>query len=80
MKPKTKLKKKLNLFDLFAIASGAMISSGLFVLPGLAFYFAGPAMLIAYLIASLLMFPAVFSISELATAMPKSGGNYFFVQ
>jgi APA family basic amino acid/polyamine antiporter len=80
MKPKTKLKKKLGVFDLFAIASGAMISSGLFVLPGLAFYFAGPAMLIAYLIASLLMFPAVCSISELATAMPKSGGNYFFVQ
>ena len=30
------LKKELNLLDVFCIASGAMISSGLFILPGLA--------------------------------------------
>ena len=31
-----KLKQELGLLDVFSIASGAMISSGLFVLPGLA--------------------------------------------
>ena len=30
------LRKNLGLFDVFAIATGAMISSGLFLLPGLA--------------------------------------------
>ena len=32
-----KLKKSLGGFDVFSIASGAMISSGIFVLPGVAF-------------------------------------------
>jgi amino acid permease len=31
------LKRELGLFEVFCIASGAMISSGLFVLPGLAY-------------------------------------------
>jgi len=37
------LKKQLGLVDVFAVATGAMISSGLFVLPGIAFSKAGPA-------------------------------------
>ncbi len=56
-----------------------MISSGLFVLPALAFGMAGPSVIIAYLLASLLIMPAMFAKIELATAMPKSGGTYFFV-
>ena len=31
------LKKELGLLDVFCVATGAMISSGLFILPGLAF-------------------------------------------
>jgi len=74
------LKKELGLLDVSCIAAGAMISSGLFVLPGLAFAIAGPAIILAYAIAGLLMIPAMFSQAELATAMPKSGGSYFFVE
>lgn len=74
-----RLRKELGLLDIFCIASGAMISSGLFVLPGLAFAKAGPAVLIAYAIASLLVIPAMLSKAELATAMPKAGGTYFFI-
>ena len=73
------LKKELGLVDIFCIASGAMISSGLFVLPGLAFSLAGPAVILSYAIASLLIIPAVLSKAELATAMPKAGGTYFFI-
>ncbi|MBU1239112.1 amino acid permease, partial [Myxococcota bacterium] len=81
MDPKhSHLKRELGLIQLFCIASGAMISSGLFVLPGIAFAVAGPAMLLSFLIASALMLPALLSKAELATAMPKSGGNYFFVE
>jgi len=77
---KTKiLKRELGLLDIFCIASGAMISSGLFILPGLAFAKTGPAILISYAIASLLVIPAMLSKAELSTAMPKAGGTFFFI-
>ncbi|MBN1787897.1 MAG: amino acid permease [Sedimentisphaerales bacterium] len=74
------LKKQLGFFSVFSIAAGAMISSGLFILPGLAFAKAGPAIVISYFLAGLLMIPSMLSNAELATAMPKSGGSYFFVE
>ena len=73
------LKKELGLLELFCISSGAMISSGLFVLPGLAFAKAGPSVIISYLLASILMIPAMLSSAELCTSMPKAGGNFFFI-
>ena len=73
------LKRELGLLEVFCIASGAMISSGLFVLPGVAYAKTGSSVILSYLIASLLMIPALLSISELTTAMPKCGGDYFFI-
>jgi amino acid transporter len=57
-----------------------MISSGLFVLPGLAYAIAGPAVVFSYALAALLIIPVMMSKAELATAMPKSGGSYFYVE
>ena len=74
------LKKQLGPVGVFSIAAGAMISSGLFILPGLAFAKAGPAVIIAYFFAGVLMIPSLLAKAELATAMPKSGGSYFFVE
>jgi amino acid transporter/mannitol/fructose-specific phosphotransferase system IIA component (Ntr-type) len=74
------LKRELSLFDVFAISSGAMISSGLFILPGLAFSKAGPAVLYSYLLAGLLVMPSMLAKAELATAMPRAGGVYFFIE
>lgn len=76
---KNKLKKELGLLDVFCIASGAMISSGLFILPGLAHAKAGPAVVISYLIAGLLAMAGMLSQAELVSAMPKAGGTYFYV-
>jgi APA family basic amino acid/polyamine antiporter len=73
-----RLKKELGSIQVFAIAAGAMISSGLFVLPAVAYVVAGPAVIISYFIAGLLVLPALFSKMELATAIPKAGGTYFF--
>lgn len=75
-----KLKKTLGAVGIFSIAAGAMISSGLFVLPGIAFGVAGPAVILAYLLAWILVIPSLLSKAELATAMPKSGGTYFFIE
>ncbi|NQT90866.1 MAG: amino acid permease [Candidatus Omnitrophica bacterium] len=74
------LKRELSLIDVFCIASGAMISSGLFILPGIAFAKAGPAAIFSYMLAGILILPAVLSKAELATAMPKAGGTYFFIE
>ncbi|MDO9541043.1 MAG: amino acid permease, partial [Kiritimatiellia bacterium] len=74
-----KLRKELGLLDVFCIASGAMISSGLFILPGIASARIGPSLFVSYIIASFLALPALLSKAELATAMPKAGGDYFFI-
>ena len=74
------LKKQLGLLGVFAVAAGAMISSGLFVLPAIAYAKAGPAVILAYFLASVLMIPSVLSKAELATAMPRAGGTYFYVE
>jgi amino acid transporter/mannitol/fructose-specific phosphotransferase system IIA component (Ntr-type) len=74
-----KLKKQLGLLDVFCIASGAMISSGLFILPGIASAKVGPALFLSYIIASFIALPTVFSQAELVTAMPKAGGDYYYI-
>ena len=80
MNNETELKRELGLLDVFSVAAGAMISSGLFVLPAIAYSKAGPGMIVAYFIASILIIPSVLSKAELATAMPRSGGTYFFIE
>jgi APA family basic amino acid/polyamine antiporter len=74
-----KLKKELNLLDVFCITIGAIISSGLFILPGLAHARAGPAIFISYLLAGFLATTGMLSQAELASAMPRAGGTYFYV-
>ena len=74
-----KLKKELTLLDVFCIATGAMISSGLFILPGLAHALAGPAVVFSYFFAGLLALTGMLSQAELVSAMPKTGGTYFYV-
>ncbi|MFH1577845.1 MAG: amino acid permease [Candidatus Omnitrophota bacterium] len=76
---KEKLKKGLGLLDVFCIASGAMIGSGLFVLPGIASAKAGSALFISYILASFLAVPTLLSKAELVTAMPRAGGDYFYI-
>ena len=47
---KGRLTRSLALRHVFALSTGAMLSSGLFLLPGLAAAKAGPAAIVAYLI------------------------------
>jgi amino acid transporter/mannitol/fructose-specific phosphotransferase system IIA component (Ntr-type) len=73
------LKKELTLVGVFAIATGTTLSAGFFLLPSLAAKAAGPAVILAYLVAGILLIPAMLSAVELATAMPRSGGAYYFL-
>ncbi len=73
------LDRKLGLVSVFCISMGAMMGSGIFVLPGLAAGITGPKLYLAYLLAGLFAMPAVLSKAELATAMPVAGGTYVYV-
>ena len=75
-----RLTRQLGGIDVFCIASGAMISSGLFILPGLIYAKVGPAVILVYILAGILILPALFAKAELTTAMPKAGGDYFFIE
>ncbi len=79
MAEKHKLNKELGLYDVFAISTGAMFSSGFFLLPGLASGYTGPSVFLAYFVSGLIILPSMFSIAEIATALPRSGGAYFFL-
>jgi len=68
------------LLDIFCIASGAMISSGLFILPALAYAQSGPAVILSYVLAGIMLVPTMLAKAELSTAMPKAGGDYFFIE
>ena len=74
----TRLNKTLGLADVFSISAGAMISSGIFILPGLAFANIGPAVFLAYALAGLCALIGTLATIELATAMPLAGGIYFY--
>ena len=74
------LERDLGLPSVLAISIGAMIGSGIFILPALALEIAGPAVVVAYAIAGLLVVPAALSKSEMATAMPEAGGTYIYIE
>ena len=79
MRNQGELRKGLGLAHVFTIASGAMIGSGLFILPGLAHAMAGPGVVWSYVLAGLLAGTGALSMAELVTAMPKAGSNYFYI-
>lgn len=77
------LKRDLGLPATTAIAIGAMVGSGIFILPGLAFMTIGgghESVIMAFLFSAILVLPAALSASEMATAMPESGGSYIYVE
>ena len=71
-----KLERKLTLPAVIAISIGGMLGTGIFVLPGVAAGMIGEYLWLAYIFSGLFILPSVLSKSELATAMPQSGGTY----
>lgn len=74
------LERDLGLPAVLAISIGAMVGSGIFILPALALKLAGPAVVLAYFLAALVVLPAALSKSEMATAMPEAGGTYVYIE
>ncbi|AFZ73568.1 APC family permease [Natronobacterium gregoryi] len=73
------LERTLGLTGGLAIGIGTMIGAGIFVFPGLAAEQAGPAASVSFAIGAVVALLVALPASELATAMPKSGGGYYFI-
>ncbi|WP_226039252.1 APC family permease [Natrinema sp. DC36] len=73
------LERTLGLSGGLAIGIGTMIGAGIFVFPGLAAGEAGPAAAASFAIGALVALLVALPASELATAMPKSGGGYYYI-
>ncbi len=73
------LERTLGLVPALAIGTGTMVGAGIFMFPGLAAGKAGPAAMLSFAIGAVIALLVALPTSELATAMPESGGGYFFV-
>lgn len=78
-KTQERLGRNLGFFQVFAIGTGTMIGAGIFVLPSIAISTAGPAAILSFLLGGLITLATTLSVVELATAMPRAGGSYFFI-
>ncbi|MFB6120795.1 MAG: APC family permease [Halobacteriaceae archaeon] len=75
----SELERSIGLRGGVAIGVGTMIGAGIFVFPGLAAGRAGLAAAGSFAIGAVIALLVALPASELATAMPKSGGGYYFI-
>jgi amino acid transporter/nucleotide-binding universal stress UspA family protein len=73
------LAKDLGPLAALTIGVGTMIGAGIFVLPGAAIAQAGSLAVGAFVLGGAIALLTALSASELGTAMPKSGGAYYYV-
>ena len=73
------LERTIGLTGGLAIGIGTMIGAGIFVFPGLAGGQIGTAAAASFAVGGLIALLVALPTSELATAMPRSGGGYYFV-
>ena len=73
------LAKDLGPLAALTIGVGTMIGAGIFVLPGEAILRAGSFASIAFVLGGVIAMFTALSASELGTAMPRSGGAYYYV-
>jgi basic amino acid/polyamine antiporter, APA family len=75
---KKSLKRQLGAFQLTMLGIGAIIGTGIFVLTAEAGQKAGPAMIVAFVIAAVVCALAALAYSELASMVPVSGSAYTY--
>lgn len=73
------LERTIGLSGGLAIGIGTMIGAGIFVFPGLAGGEIGTAAAASFAVGGAVALLVALPTSELATAMPRSGGGYYFV-
>lgn len=71
-------KGSLDLVSCITIIVGGMIGSAIFSLSGMTIYYAGPAAIISWVIAAIVLLMYGLQVAELSTIYPKSGGVFVF--
>ncbi|MDP1630783.1 MAG: amino acid permease [Caulobacter sp.] len=72
------LKPTLGWPHLIALGVGAIVGTGIYVLPGEAAGLAGPGMMLSFLIAGAVCAAAALCYAEMATLMPRAGSAYTY--
>ena len=73
-------KRSLTLFDATALAIGAIVGAGIFVISGVASGLAGPAVSLSIIIAGIVSSFTAFSYTRLASKFPEEGGIYVYAR
>ena len=79
MEEPSELQRDLGFWSALTIGAGTMIGAGIFLLAGRAIEAAGPAAALSYAFAGVVCILTAAAAAELATGMPTSGGDYYFV-
>ncbi|MFB6109423.1 MAG: amino acid permease [Halodesulfurarchaeum sp.] len=79
MNAEEELAKDLGPLAALTIGVGTMIGAGIFVLPGVAVARAGPLAALSFVVGGGIAILTALSASELGSAMPVSGGAYYYV-
>lgn len=78
-KESAELKQTLGAFDLIMLGVGAIVGTGIFILPGtVAATHSGPAIVFSFIIAAIVCALAGMCYSELSTAIPVTGSAYTY--
>ena len=74
-----KLVKTLNARDLIGMGIGAVIGTGIFILPGtVAAVHSGPAIMLSFVLAALVCSTVAMCYAEFSSALPIAGSAYSF--
>ena len=79
MRKSSELQRDLGFWSALTIGAGTMIGAGIFLLAGRAIEAAGPGASLSYMVAGVVCILTAAAAAELATGMPTSGGDYYFV-
>ncbi|HEY3315214.1 MAG TPA: APC family permease [Bacillota bacterium] len=68
----------LGFWECFAIAVGGMVGMAIFSLSGVTFSMAGPAAVLSWILAGLIVLVYALNVAEMATKFPRAGGIYVY--
>ena len=76
----SELKRNLSLFDATALAIGAIVGAGIFVISGVAAGLAGPAVILSIIIAGVVSSFTAYSFVRLSSKFAEEGGPYVYAK
>lgn len=80
MQSNSELTRDLSEFNIIMIGVGGMIGAGIFILTGFAAGYAGPAIILAFLLNGFISVFNSMSYAELGSAIPEAGGGFLWIR